>query len=251
VNLDDVRRLTPGAREYAYFQTSGFAPKPEPVLDEVVRWLRFQAQGPALPFVLQAMAEKLEETRARAARSLNADPDEIALNENTTTGVNVVAHGVDWRPGDAVVLTTHEHPGNRIPWYTVARRHGVALRFVDGDLDDERFLAQLGRSIDACTRIVSISHVSRLTGRRFPARAAVDLAHLAGVPILLDGAQAFGAIPADVRALGCDFYAFAGHKYVWAPRAPAGSTCAATGSIGCTPAGSGPIPTARWTTSAA
>jgi selenocysteine lyase/cysteine desulfurase len=217
-NPADLRRLVSGAEEVAYFQTSGHSLKLTPALEETIHWLRFQSQGPALPAIGERMRQMLDATRARVARTVNADASEIMLNENTTVGINLVANGVDWRPGDVVILTTHEHPGNRLPWYNAAQRYGVELRFLAPPPDDDQFAQALDDLIDARTRLVSLSHVSRHTGRRFPVAALIDVAHRRGVPVLVDGAQAVGAIPVDVRALDCDFYVFGGHKYVMAPQ---------------------------------
>lgn len=222
MQISDIRRLTPATETYAYFQTSGFSPKPEPVIDEVVRLLRFVSQGPAIPDVAQKINEVLEATRNKVAQSLNAHPDEIVLGENATIGINIVANGIDWQPGDNLILSTHEHPGNRIPWYNFIQRYGVQLRFLEVHNDTDRMLAQLPQLIDARTRLVSLSHVSRRTGLRFPAKALTALAHEHGVPVLWDGAQSYGAIPVDVRDLDCDFYTFSGHKYIMAPQGTGG-----------------------------
>ena len=115
--FDELRAKIPGVDDYAYFQTSGYSQKPEPVIDAVTHWLRFQAHGPALPHVGEEMTRRFEQTRTQVAAAVNADPDEIMLNENATVGINEVASGIDWRAGDNVVFSTHEHPGNRIPWY--------------------------------------------------------------------------------------------------------------------------------------
>ena len=218
MNITDIRPLVPALKEYAYFQTSGFSPKPEPVTEEVVRWTRFENQGPALPWVRQKTRELVEEARSKAAESLGADPDEIMLNENATVGVNIVASGIDWQPGDNLILSDHEHPGNRMPWYQVAKRYGVELRFLTTTPHTGQLLAQLEALIDGRTRVVSLSHVSRRTGLRFPVRELAQVAHKHDVPILLDGAQAFGAIPVSAHELGCDFYTCSGHKYIMAPQ---------------------------------
>lgn len=222
MNVTDIRRLTPATENYAYFQTSGFSPKPEPVIDEVVRLTRFYSQGPALPGVYSKLQEVLEATRAKVAQSLNATADEIVLGENATIGINIVANGIAWQPGDNLVLTTHEHPGNRIPWYNLIKRYGVQLRFLNVDEDDERMLDELEGLIDSRTRLLSLSHVSRRTGVRFPAQAITALAQRHGIPVLWDGAQSYGAIPVDVKALDCDFYTFSGHKYIMAPQGTGG-----------------------------
>lgn len=218
MDIADIRRLTPATENCAYFQTSGFSPKPEPVIEEVIRWMRFQNQGPALPWVHEEMQNMLENTRARVARNLHADPAEIMLNENTTVGINVVANGIAWRAGDNVILSDQEHPGNRIVWYQIAKRYGVELRFLRLSNDYAQILERFEALIDGRTRVVSISHVSRETGLRLPARELVEIAHRHDVPILFDGAQAFGAIPVDVRQLNCDFYTCSGHKYIMAPQ---------------------------------
>jgi len=222
MNIAEIRRLTPATENYAYFQTSGFSPKPEPVIEEVVRLTRFYSQGPALPGIYTQMQEVLEGTRAKVAQSLNATADEIVLSENTTIGINIVANGIDWQPGDNLILSTHEHPGNRIPWYNFIKRYGLQLRFLNVQEDDEQVLDELARLIDGRTRLLSLSHVSRRTGLRFPAQAITALAHQHNVPVLWDGAQSYGAIPVDVKALDCDFYTFSGHKYIMAPQGTGG-----------------------------
>ena len=222
MNIADIRRLTPATENYAYFQTSGFSPKPEPVIEEVVRLTRFHSQGPALPGIYTKMQEVLEGTRVKVAQSLNDTADEIVLGENTTIGINVIANGIDWQSGDNLILSTHEHPGNRIPWYNFIKRYGLQLRFLNVQEDDDQVLDELSGLIDGRTRLLSLSHVSRRTGHRFPAQAITALAHQHNVPVLWDGAQSYGAIPVDVKALACDFYTFSGHKYIMAPQGTGG-----------------------------
>lgn len=221
-SLAELRKLTPASEKYAYFQTSGFSPKPEPVTEEVIRWLRFVNQGPALPEVYREMTQRFEATRSKVAESLNAHADEIVLGENATIGINIVAYGMDWQAGDNVILSTHEHPGNRITWYNVARRFGVEVRFLEISNDQEQMLFHLSQLIDARTRLISLSHVSRRTGVRLPAREMTAIAHARHVPILLDGAQSYGAIAVDVAEINCDFYTFSGHKYIMAPQGTGG-----------------------------
>ncbi len=222
MNLSDIRSFTPVTQDVAYFQTSGFSPKLEPVLDEVAHWMRIHSRAPALPAVATDILNRFETARGKVAQALGADADEIVLGENTTIGINIIANGINWQPGDNVILSTHEHPGNRIPWYNFIQRYGVQLRFINVVHDEEQMLHELEQLIDTRTRLVAISHVSRRTGQRLPVQALTALAHQRDVPVLLDGAQSFGAIPVDVHALGCDFYAFSGHKYIMAPQGTGG-----------------------------
>ncbi len=222
MQLSDIRHLTPITHEYAYFQSSGFSPKMEPVIEETNRWAQFHNAGGAAPGINEKMLEGFEATRDKVAQSMNADSDEIVLGENTTIGINIVANGINWQAGDNVILSDKEHPGNRITWYSHVQRYGIELRFLEVVHDEEQMLEQFERLLDDRTRVVSISHVCRRTGQRLPARALVDIAHDRGVPVLLDGAQAYGAVPVDMRELACDFYAFSGHKYIMAPQGTGG-----------------------------
>jgi len=172
--IDDIRNMLPDMDGYAYFQTSGFSPKLLPVVDEVVRWFRFQSRGPALPSVGETMREKTSDLRSKVARSVNAQPEEIVLTENTTVGINIVANGIDWQPGDNVILSSHEHPGNRLTWYNIADRYGVTLRYLPATNATSRMLADLRDLCDEHTRLISISHVSRRTGLRIPAAEDLD-----------------------------------------------------------------------------
>ena len=218
MQIEDIRRLTPAVENCAYFQTSGFSPKPEPVIEEVMRWMRYQNQGPALGWVAQAIERMFDDVRARVAGALGASADEIMLNENASVGINVVAQGIHWIAGDNVVLSTHEHPGNRLVWYQIARHFGVELRFTPLCNDYAVLLERFEALLDERTRVVSLSHVSRESGLRLPACSLVEIAHRRGVPILFDGAQSFGSVPVNVRELDCDFYTCSGHKYIMAPQ---------------------------------
>jgi selenocysteine lyase/cysteine desulfurase len=217
-SLDDIHAMLPDMDGFAYFQTSGFSPKLLPVVDEVIHWFRFQSRGPALPTVSEKSQEVFEEARKKVANSVNAEPGEIVLGENTTVGINIVANGIDWKPGDNVILSSHEHPGNRLTWYNIADRYGVNLKYLRISNDPSEMLGELKTLIDETTRLISISHVSRRTGVRVPAKEMCRIAHAKDVPVLLDGAQSFGAIPIDVHDLNCDFYSFCGHKYIMAPQ---------------------------------
>ncbi|MEM7125331.1 MAG: aminotransferase class V-fold PLP-dependent enzyme [Chloroflexota bacterium] len=222
MNISHVRELTPVTQEYAYFQTSGFSPKMDPIIDEAVKWTRFHNAGPAAPGIHSKVLDLFEEARGKVGKAINATADEIVLGENTTIGINIVANGIDWQPGDNVILTNHEHPGNRIPWYNFITRYGVELRFVSVVHDEEQMLDEFEQLIDERTQVASISHVCRRIGQRLPVHRMIEIAHQTDVPVLLDGAQSFGAIPVDVRELNCDFYAFSGHKYIMAPQGTGG-----------------------------
>jgi L-cysteine/cystine lyase len=150
------------------------------------------------------------ELRASYAGVLGCDPDEVALTGSTTDGVNTVLSGLDLRPGDEIVTTDEEHPGLLAPLGRARVRCGVTVRVVPFD--------EIASAVSPSTRLVACSHVSWVGGK------VVDVAALrsTGVPVLLDAAQAIGAVPVDVRELGVGFYACSGQKWLSGPE---GSGC--------------------------
>jgi L-cysteine/cystine lyase len=145
--------------------------------------------------------------RARAAYGavLGCDASEVALTGSTTDGVNTVIGGLDLRPGDEIVTSDQEHPGLLAPLARARKRHGVSIRVVP--------FAELAGAVSPTTRLIACSHVSWVGGEVADVPALVAT----GVPVLLDAAQALGAIPVDVHALGCDYYAGSGQKWLCGP----------------------------------
>lgn len=147
-----------------------------------------------------------EDRRARYARLLGARPADVALTTSTTLGIVRVLQGLDWSAGDEVVVAEQEHPGLLGPLTALARQRGVVVRSAP--------LEHLVEAVGPHTKLVACSHVRWTDGTLAPAA----LTQLAGrVPVLLDGAQGVGAIPVDVAALGCAFYAGSGQKWLCGP----------------------------------
>ena len=156
------------------------------------------------------LIEMASRMRDGYAAVLGCDASQVALTGSTTDGVNTVLSGLDLRPGDEILTSDEEHPGLLAPLGRAIRLHGVSVRVVP--------FRELPDAVTASTRLVACSHVSWASGRI----ADVEALQAAGAPILLDAAQALGAIPVDVRALGCDFYAASGQKWLCGPE---GSGC--------------------------
>jgi L-cysteine/cystine lyase len=159
---------------------------------------------------MEAVRGLAGDLRAGYARVLGCDPEDVALTGSTTDGVNTVLSGLDLRAGDEVVTSDEEHPGLLAPLGRLKRQAGVRVKVVP--------FAETANEVGPQTRLVAVSHVSWVSGR------VVDTAALAasGVPVLLDAAQGIGAVPVDVGALGCAFYAGSGQKWLCGPE---GSGC--------------------------
>lgn len=201
----------PVLERLSYLNAGTTGPVPRLAAEAVHRRIDLETQqgrcGQAHFEELMALRDQL---RRRYADLLGCSSAELALTGSTTDGVNTVIAGLDLRPGDEILTSDEEHPGLLAPLGRARRRHGISVRMVPFD--------EIAGQVSLRTRLIACSHVSWVRGR------LVDTAALAqaGVPVLLDAAQAIGAIPVDVRALGCDFYAASGQKWLCGPE---GSGC--------------------------
>ncbi|OGN88102.1 MAG: hypothetical protein A2X23_11020 [Chloroflexi bacterium GWC2_73_18] len=175
--------------------------------------------GRADPAGWEEVEQRRAEARATVGAIVGAPVGSVALTHCTTDGMNVATWAIDWRPGDRAVTSRFEHPGGLGPLLTVRDRLGVDLELADlGDGgDDVRTLAALDRAIIPGTRLVALSHVAWTNGAVLPIAEIARLAHERGARIAVDGAQSAGAIPVDVTALGVDFYAVPGQKWLLGP----------------------------------
>jgi cysteine desulfurase/selenocysteine lyase len=157
-----------------------------------------------------------EAARASVARFVDApDPGEIVFTRNATEAINLVAHSWGRRNigrGDVIVLTEMEHHANLVPWQLLVQERDGDLEFVPITDDGVLRLDVLDVLLRIPPRLVAVAHVSNTLGTINPIREIVERAHAAGALVLVDGAQAVPHLPVDVGELGCDFYAFSGHK---------------------------------------
>lgn len=154
----------------------------------------------------------LPEYRQKIGRYIGADGGEIALVPNTSSAANVVALGIDWRPGDEVILGDNEFPANAVPWIAL-RERGVTVRLIS--IDRGRLTPDaLRRELSPRTRIVALSWVSYADGYRHDLAALAEVAHRANALLCVDAMQGLGAFPVDVRATGVDALYAGGAKWM-------------------------------------
>jgi selenocysteine lyase/cysteine desulfurase len=215
-----ARAEIPASTESLYFQTGGIGPAPKAVIDHVSERLDFQNRSPAEPRVSDEMARIEPDLRAQLGRVFGAETEEVALTHSTSEGIAITAWGLDWKPGDEVVISNIEHPANVIPWYVLRDRLGLMIREIDLGTGTDLIDEVRGQLSDR-TRMVSISHVSRNNGRTLRTGESAELGALLrsrGVVYHLDGAQGPGCVATDFRALGCDTYSTCGHKWLLGPK---------------------------------
>ena len=204
--LARLRAAFPVLKRLAYLNTGSVGPIPRAAAKAAQAELRTtldEGRGGAAQF--ERTEQLVGELRGRVAGLFGCWPQEVALTGATTDGVNSVLWGLDLRDGDEVLTSDEEHPGLLAPLAALRERRGVRVRVVP--------FAELPGEVTSATRLIACSHVSWHTGR------VMDTAPLAasGALLLLDGAQGLGAMPVDVRELGCDYYAASGQKWLCGP----------------------------------
>ena len=212
-----LARLVNG-RPLAYLDNAASAQQPAVVIDAVAGYARSHHANVhrGVHTLSQEATALYEGAREKARRFVNAaSTAEIIFVRGTTEAVNLVAqaHGRPrLKPGDEILVSWLEHHSNIVPWQLLCEQTGALLRVVPidrrGVVDFDQYLAMLGPR----TRIVALAHVSNALGTILPIRAFLDAARERGITTLVDGAQAVPHLPVDVQSLGCDFYAFSGHK---------------------------------------
>lgn len=203
----------PIAMRWAYFDHAAVAPLSTPAQ---MRMIAFADEAAETATTLWPQWSKgVEAFREGLARWMGASPAEIAMIPNTSHGINLVAEGFPWKPGDNVVTFEGEFPSNRLPWDN-QKAKGVEVRTVycpNGAVDLDRVAEQ----IDEKTRIVAISWVGYASGYRVDLDALTDLVHSRGALLFVDAIQAMGIYPIDVRRTPIDFLAADGHKWMLGP----------------------------------
>jgi cysteine desulfurase / selenocysteine lyase len=213
-----VLRETVHGRPLVYLDSAASAQKPQAVIDaERYVYERSYANIHRGVHHLSILAtDAYEGARARVQRFMGAaESREIVLLRGTTEAVNLVAQSYGRQhvgAGDEVLITGLEHHSNIVPWQLLCEEKSALLRVAPIDDAGEVDMAAFERLLSPRTRIVSVSHVSNALGTVNPVRRMSELAHAVGAVVMVDGAQAAPHLAVDVRAIGCDFYAFSGHK---------------------------------------
>ena len=205
-----LRAEMPIAREWAYFDHAAVAPISQPAADAMSRFLDEALTGGDTHWL--DWDRDVQLGRQRAADLIGADPSAIALIANTTTGINFVAEGIDWRPGDNVVTLADEYPANAYAWIHQQDR-GVETRRLPTDCGR----VDLDALRDACderTRVVTVSWVGFATGYRNDLDAIAEIAHSVDAFFFVDVIQGLGVFPLDVSQTPVDGLAACGHKWL-------------------------------------
>ncbi|HJX09127.1 MAG TPA: cysteine desulfurase, partial [Candidatus Binatia bacterium] len=201
-----------------YFDNGATSQKPQPVIDALNRYYTEENSNihRGVHYLSEQATSLYEEARKKLRRFVNARRlEEIIFVRGTTEAINLVAQSYGRKflgAGDEIIVSAMEHHSNIVPWQMVCEQVGARLRVIPINHDGELVLDEFRRLLNDRTKFVSVTHVSNALGTVVPVKEVVKLAQARGVPVLLDGAQAVPHLPVDVQEIGCDFYAFSGHK---------------------------------------
>jgi cysteine desulfurase/selenocysteine lyase len=212
---EKIRADFPILNDIIYLDSAATSLTPEPVLEAVLSYYReYNANvGRSVHRLSQFATQKYHNAHRKVAEFIGANQGQVIFTKNTTEATNMVAYGLQWEKGDEVVTTLLEHHSNFLPWLRL-REKGVTLKIVAPNKEGLFDLADFEQAIGARTRLVAVTHVSNVLGTISPVKeiAAICKAKGNDTLFLVDGAQSAPHIPLNVEALGCDFFAFSGHK---------------------------------------
>jgi cysteine desulfurase/selenocysteine lyase len=206
----DVRDQFPGLGDWHYLDSAATAQKPQAVIDAIAL-----AYGPEYATVHRGvyqrssdMTARYEAARAASAKLIGGRAEEVVFTRGATEATNLVARVLPKDGRNRVLLSSLEHHSNIVPWQLAGYEIDVVPLTSDGKIDLDAAEQMLTQE----HRVVAFAHVSNVLGSVLDAKRAAEIAHSKGALLLLDGCQAVPRLPVDIAEIGCDFYAFSGHK---------------------------------------
>jgi selenocysteine lyase/cysteine desulfurase len=209
-------RLTP---DYVNLENGYYSMQSQPVLEAFIHHVRDINMQASRYLRTRQYDDKLA-VSTRLATLAGCSPDELIITRNTTESLDTVISGFDWKAGDEAIMAQQDYGAMLDMFALQARRHGILNRIVSLPMnpssDDE--LVQLYASvITPRTRLLMVAHLVNITGQILPVAKITEMAHRHGVPVMVDGAHAFGHLDFAIPALGCDYYGASLHKWLGAP----------------------------------
>ena len=201
-----------------YLDNAATTQKPELVLNAIDKYNRKNNANPhrGAHYLSVKATEKYEKGRERVKEFINANQaEEIIFTRNTTESLNLLAYSFaekELESGDEVLISTAEHHSNILPWQQLSKRKDIKLKYLDINENGEIPFQEIKDKINKNTKILSITHMSNVTGLINDIQKITNYAHKKGVYVIVDGAQAVPHLKVDVQKLDVDFYAFSGHK---------------------------------------
>ena len=197
----------------------GVSPQPKVVQDAHIRYYQLSNEAPSY-YMWRILDQQREGLRNKLADLCGVSPEEIAINRNSTEGLNSIIFGLNLKEGDEVVLSTFDYPNMKNAWLQREKRDKIKLVWItipQPTENDAEIVKLYEKAITSKTRIVHITHLINWTGNIVPCRAIADMAHRKGCEVIVDGAHSFAHINYKIEDTGADYFATSLHKWLCAP----------------------------------
>lgn len=214
-----VREDFPVLKEVVYLDSTATTQTPIPAVEAMVEYFYRYAgnHGRGAHRLAREATNRYEDARETVAQFLNAEPSKTVFMKNTTEGLNLIANSYPWETGDHIITTLLEHHSNLLPWLRLQKK-GVKVTVINPDSEGKIDISSIEDAFTEKTRLVAITQVSNVFGSVQDVKNITKLAHRNGVKTLIDGAQSAGHMPVNLKDMGCDFFATAGHKGLLGPQ---------------------------------
>jgi cysteine desulfurase / selenocysteine lyase len=204
--------------DLVYLDSANSSQKPKVVTDKINEFYtkQFSNVGRSVHYLAVAATNLYENTRTSVQKYINAkDKNEIVFTKGATEALNLVANtlGQDYlQEGDEILITELEHHSNYVPWHFLRKSKNIKINFAEINKDCEITLEEIEKKITPKTKIISITHLSNVTGAILPIKEIAELAHSKNIIVVVDGCQGAPHLRLDMQDLDCDFYAISCHK---------------------------------------
>jgi L-cysteine/cystine lyase len=205
-----IRQLFPLSKDFIYLNNGTMGPSPFPVIEAVKKGMM---DGDQL-----GSYGGWENTANKLAKFVNVNDDEIALTHNVTEGINIACWGLPLKKGDEVIMNTHEHVGNALPWLNRQKVHGIVIKTFTPSLTAADTLKSIEALITKKTKAIAVPHIPCTQGQILPIQEIVSLAKSKNIFSIIDGAHGAGMMPLNLHQLGCDVYISCCHKWMLGPK---------------------------------
>ncbi|MEO6721022.1 MAG: aminotransferase class V-fold PLP-dependent enzyme [Ferruginibacter sp.] len=206
-----VRTCFPLKNDFVFLNNGTMGPSPYQVIEEEAR----------VNMDINASAQyggKKEEALTDMARFVKVKKENIAFTHNVTEGINIGVWSLNLNKGDEVIISTHEHVGNAVPWLNRAKLDGIVLKPIPILPTAEAMLDAVKKAITKNTRVIALPHITCTTGQVLPIKEICSLARMNNIFTIVDGAHGPGMLPLDLHDMGCDMYASCCHKWMLGPK---------------------------------
>ena len=205
-------------KRLTYLDSANSSQKPKSVIDQLNNFYSYEFSnvGRGIYTLASNASEKYEDTRNELKKFINCkNDDEIIFTKNSTESLNLIAHCFGEKfinEGDEIISTELEHHANYVPWHFLRKKKNAIIKFIPIDDDGNLLIDQLPELITNKTKIISVTHMSNVTGTIIDIKKIKEIADAHGIPVCVDGTQGAAHLKTDMQELGCDFYAFSAHK---------------------------------------